>query len=162
MIVWLCNCGHELKQTHAVYTHFWICSTTDQQQGRQSSLLHTERERETARDQIYTHIRGTHTYRSLTHTHTYRSHTHTHTYQRNTHVQITPTDHAHTAGESEILRMDRLRKKDKNCHLTLNEGKESADRNKLSESYGPLRTNRHTVEEHTEVQEEMKEGWTEE
>ncbi len=55
-------------------------------------------------------------------------------------------------------RTSREREKNQRCHLALNEGKENADRNKLSDSSGPLRETDRREMVCTEVQEDVKQG----
>lgn len=117
----------EQNQTHAVYTHF--CSTTDQQRGRQSTLLHREERQQKYQRNIYIYI-----------------------YQHLGETQ------SHRTADGWRRKRKSWERKIKRRHLVLNEGMENADRNKLSDSSGPLRETDRRETVCTEVQEDKKKG----
>lgn len=125
-ILWSCFTGENRTKPMQFYTHF--CSTTDQQQGRQSTLYYTERRDSRNIRDISQHLRET---------------------------QSRRTADGDEGGEE---RHGREREKNQRCHLALNEGKENADRNKLSDSSGPLRETDRWETVCTEVQEDIKQG----
>lgn len=72
----------------------------------------------------------------------------------------TSEKHSHAGQLMEMRRKRTSQEREKNqrCHLALNVGKENADRNKLSDSSGPLRETDRREMVCTEVQEDVKQG----